>query len=191
MWWEEGVCRAIASTPLPLRSGGRPGGRDFPDAIGRGDEEEAVHGPVMVFAEGETVGGMIVSAVLKWNQVGAVDDCRAVAGHAAVAGKGAGETVHTRAAKRAQGLIGASEPSFQLCDRRDGAFQGTRKFFDQLRHVARNTDGFTHVPKSILTRPPPRPCGSACDGSVSLIPVPKLFIRRRKTPLARPRRRRL
>ena len=46
---------------------------------GRGDEV-AVHGPVVVLAEREAVGGMIVLTLCKGNEVGGVDEADVVAG---------------------------------------------------------------------------------------------------------------
>ena len=46
---------------------------------GRGDEI-AIHGPVVVFAEGEAVGGVIVAGVGEGDEVGGGDERDVVAG---------------------------------------------------------------------------------------------------------------
>ena len=55
-----------------LFAGGASGVEDFGDVpvvIQAGGDEVAVHRPVVVFAEGETVGGVVVAAFGKGNQV--------------------------------------------------------------------------------------------------------------------------
>ena len=52
----------------------------MPVVIGCWSDEIPIHGPVVVFAEGEAVGRMIVLALGKRDEVGGVDEADVIAG---------------------------------------------------------------------------------------------------------------
>ena len=52
---------------------------DYPGAVRGGGDEKPVHGPVMVFAEGDAVGGVIVEAAGERDEVGGIDESEIIA----------------------------------------------------------------------------------------------------------------
>ena len=48
--------------------------------VGTGGDDVAIHGPMVVFAEGEAVGGVVVAGCGEGNEVGGVDEGDVVAG---------------------------------------------------------------------------------------------------------------
>ena len=48
--------------------------------IRAGGDDVAIHGPVVIFAECETVGGVIIAGLGEWNEVGGVDEGDVVSG---------------------------------------------------------------------------------------------------------------
>ncbi len=48
--------------------------------IGSRSDEITVHSPVVVFAQGKAIGGMVVLALGEWDEVGGVDEADVIAG---------------------------------------------------------------------------------------------------------------
>jgi len=59
---------------FPGRASGVDELGDVPVEVGPGGEDVAVHGPVVVLAEGEAVGGVIVAAFREGNEMGGIDE---------------------------------------------------------------------------------------------------------------------
>lgn len=71
---EEGFLMEVVEIGLAGGAAGVEGWGDEPVAFGSGGDEESIHGPVVVFAEGEAVGGVVVVAGGKGNEMGGADE---------------------------------------------------------------------------------------------------------------------
>ena len=71
---KNGFSGEIEKFPFAGGASGIEDFRDLPVVVGCGSDEVAVHGPVVVFAEGEAVGGVVVVELVPRKEVGGVDE---------------------------------------------------------------------------------------------------------------------
>ncbi len=65
---------------FPVGAAGIEDFGDMPVMIRARSDEVAVHGPVVIFAQGKAVGGVVVLALGEWDEVGGVYEADVVAG---------------------------------------------------------------------------------------------------------------
>jgi hypothetical protein len=57
-----------------IRAAGIENLGNMPMVVWCGSDEVAVHCPMVVFAEGQAVGGVVVVAISEWDEVGGIDE---------------------------------------------------------------------------------------------------------------------
>ena len=78
-WEQDGFSVEIVEFLFAVGASGVDEFRDDPVQVGAGGDEVAIHGPVVVFAEGEAVGRVVVAALGEGDEVGGVDEGDVVA----------------------------------------------------------------------------------------------------------------
>ena len=71
---EDGFSGEFVEFLFAVGSAGVDEAGDVPVEIRAGGDDVAIHGPVVVFAKGEAVGGVVVLALRKRDEVGGVDE---------------------------------------------------------------------------------------------------------------------
>jgi hypothetical protein len=71
---EEGLACEVVEFLFAVGTAGVDELGDLPVEVGGGGDEVAIHGPVVVLAEGEAVGGVVVAGLGEGDEVGGVDE---------------------------------------------------------------------------------------------------------------------